>query len=52
MTEQQTQYELVTVQSEDILANRQQEWAGFTKAITYAVAVVVFVLVAIKVLWG
>jgi hypothetical protein len=52
MAEQQTHYEFVTVETKDILADRQQGWESFTKLTTWAIGVIIFLLVAIKVLWG
>ncbi|MBR0679759.1 aa3-type cytochrome c oxidase subunit IV [Roseomonas eburnea] len=51
MAEQQT-YEFVEVKAGDILAERQQSWAGFTSFVTYSVVAIAVLLVGIYVFWG
>lgn len=51
MAEQQT-YEFVEVKAADILADRQQTWGGFTTFITWSVAVIAILLIAIYGIWG
>ncbi|WP_230167793.1 preprotein translocase subunit SecE [Roseomonas sp. CECT 9278] len=51
VAEQQT-YEFVEVKAGDILAERQAEWAGFTTFMTWAVGVIVVLLVLLYLIWG
>lgn len=51
MAEQQT-YEFVEVKAGDILADRQQAWAGFTKFITYSIVAIAVILVLLLLIWG
>ncbi|HYF09175.1 MAG TPA: aa3-type cytochrome c oxidase subunit IV [Acetobacteraceae bacterium] len=44
MAEQQTSYEFVEVKSEDILRDRQQGWDGFTRFVTWSIALTVIIL--------
>lgn len=38
--------------NEEILADRQRGWAFFTQATTWAVVIIVVLLIALKVLFG
>ena len=41
---EQSSYDFSAVEAKDILADRQQGWAGFTKFVTYGVVAVVAIL--------
>jgi hypothetical protein len=45
VAEQQTQYEFIAVEAKDILADRQAEWARFTKVATRAAIVIAIGLI-------
>ncbi len=45
MAEQQASYQFETVTSNDILAERQSGWEGFTRFSTWAIGAIVVVLV-------
>ena len=52
MADQTDQYELATVTAQDILPERQQGWAMFTRATAWAVAIIAVLLIALKILFG
>jgi hypothetical protein len=45
VAEHQTDYEFATVDSKDILAERERSWEGFTQFVTWSLAIVGVVLV-------
>jgi hypothetical protein len=45
MAEQQASYQFETVTANDILAERQAGWEGFTRFATWSVATIVVVLI-------
>lgn len=51
MAEQQT-YEFIEVKAADILAERQQMWAGFGTFITWSLGSIIVILLAIYAIWG
>ncbi len=52
MAEQQSNYEFVAVTAQDLLAERQRGWQGFTQFVTYGIVATVVVLVALAVFVG
>ncbi len=51
VAEDQT-YEFVEVKASDILAQRQAEWAGFTSFMTWAIGIIIVLLVLLYLIWG
>lgn len=49
MAEQQSSYEFVAVSAQDILAERQSSWHGFTTFVTWGIGLTVAVLVAMAI---
>jgi hypothetical protein len=49
LAEQQSSYEFSSVGADDILAERERGWEGFTQFLVYAIAVTVLVLVGLAI---
>lgn len=49
MAEHQQNYEFSAIDSKDILAERQQSWDGFMRFATWAVGIIVAILLALLV---
>jgi hypothetical protein len=49
---EQPTYEFVEVKADDILAERQKLWAGFTQFLTWTTAAVAVALLLLYVIWG
>ena len=49
MAEQNSSYEFTAVDSNDILAERQQAWEGFTRFLTFGIIATVVVMVGLLV---
>ncbi len=49
---EKAQYEFVEVKAQDIMAERQDLWAGFTNATKWSIIAVVVLLVGIYLLFG
>ncbi len=52
MAERPDEFDLATVTSEDILPDRASGWDMFTRATTWAIAIIVVLLIALKLLFG